>query len=381
MPHPSILFLKAKVRGDDSPDLFGASPSTAPMPTQVQGHTREGRYIGPYVAIRHHAFDQPPPPAVLAEMDERERDLNADLRAELNERWSAALRARTEARQFLAREHYVRGGGLARPWKGDTWADTPEYQALLRANDTIADLEIAARSIKPSTARSARVLLGIPDSWDVQDTFTAGNARPREARRPKDGEMVRWRYRDGRTIGTHYYFDYGSSQMTQGWRSSRGYENLPLPDLWAKLAARDERHEQRRAEQQRHWEAEQAREKAAAEAAAAELAKPPEMGDGALPPGDYGAINISHARWREPFKQAALDGYVLRFGYDNALVAAVKAIPGRKWDADARAWFVPATSGKELRAALAQIATTTKGGRQRPPLPGRGGPARASPPG
>lgn len=56
----------------------------------------------------------------------------------------------------------------------------------------------------------------------------------------------------------------------------------------------------------------------------------------------------------------AADGWItLAFGYDAALVAAVKALPQRKWDQQARLWKVPIDQIREVRAFVEAHGFTT----------------------
>lgn len=43
-----LLLLKAAIRGGAAHDLFAT-------PTQVKGHVREGKFVGPYIALRKQA--------------------------------------------------------------------------------------------------------------------------------------------------------------------------------------------------------------------------------------------------------------------------------------------------------------------------------------
>ena len=45
-------------------------------------------------------------------------------------------------------------------------------------------------------------------------------------------------------------------------------------------------------------------------------------------------------------------GYLVRFAYDEVAVAAIRGVPGRRWDKEAKAWYVPATSKRELWSFL-----------------------------
>src|SRR3990167_6571530 len=48
-------------------------------------------------------------------------------------------------------------------------------------------------------------------------------------------------------------------------------------------------------------------------------------------------------------------GYALSFRYDAALVAAVKALPSRKFDPTNKSWSVPTSCAAELRALLGRL--------------------------
>ncbi len=337
MPCPTVIFLKAQIRGGAAADLFATPVTVAP-------HVRDGKVVPGYTAIRHKApwasAPEPMPPASngAPKSDTLSGEATQDDKARFAA-VDAAYVARRTARE-AAKAAYV-----VNPYDSRHDAD-PIALALRAAEDLVAREEIAAQVPRPSTPESMRALLGIPADWHIEPTFTAGKARPRVVTIPKLRERLLLRFDGQQTHGQWQAWNFGQSSGGGYWEKWGGQKPLAEAIAWreaklAEWAAKAEEQRQRQAEMDR-----QAAETEAANKRA--LAAPVELDEGAIAPGTYGPFALDQGR----FGKDADQGYFLRFKFNATDVDRVKELPGRRWDAENRAWFIPAASQAQLRALL-----------------------------
>jgi hypothetical protein len=230
-----VLFLKAKLKGFDAPDLFATT-------VHVSGHTQGGVYVEPYEAIRHvrHEVAVVPPS-------------NPPRRPEPEPHPPAPA---TDPYDGFAAGVY----GSAALSHGD----------LGRLVLTVSGALTAAQQAKLTAA----------DFRHQGDAIWWQRARNRKERTPEELGEIR-----------------------------AALEALARKPRAPKVAHKD-----------------------------------PEREPDRIAAGQHGPVRLEHAG----------KGYRVLFKYDPKLVEAIRAVPGRKWDADSKHWFVPFGQEDKLRGIMGQ---------------------------